>query len=48
MNKKGATDYTLLLIIIIVIAIVIVVFYIMIFSPSVLGKILPKIPNPFG
>lgn len=48
MNRKGVTDYVLLIIIIIVISIVIVIFYLVIFSPSSLSHILPHFPNPFG
>lgn len=48
MNKKGVTDYVLLLIIILIIGIVIVIFYLIVFSPASLSHLLPTIPNPFG
>jgi hypothetical protein len=48
MHKKGVTDYVLLMIIIIVISLVIVIFYLVIFSPGALGKLIPPLPNPFG
>ncbi|MCL5009456.1 MAG: hypothetical protein M1433_00515 [Candidatus Parvarchaeota archaeon] len=48
MHNKGVTDYILMLIIILIIAIVIVIFYLVIYSPSSLGKLIPSLPNPFG
>ncbi len=48
LNRKGVADFVLMLIIIIVIAIVILIFYLVLFSPSSISKILPRIPNVFG
>lgn len=48
MRKKGVSDYVLFMIIAIIIIIVIIIFYLAIFSPGLLGKLIPSIPNPFG
>ncbi len=45
MDKKAAISLALMMIIIAIIGVILIIFYLMIFSPSTLHKIIPQLPT---
>ena len=43
MDKRGMTEYLITLIIILIICLIIVVFYLIVFAPGFIGKLVPPI-----
>ena len=45
MNTKAVSDYVLLMVITIIILIVLLIFYLFVYSPATLHRLLPVIPT---
>ncbi|MGC8533050.1 MAG: hypothetical protein ACP5MV_00230 [Candidatus Parvarchaeum sp.] len=45
MNNKGVESYILLIIITLIVLILLIVFYLFLFSPATIHKLIPTVPN---
>ena len=45
LNKKGVESYILLFIITLIVLIILIIFYLVIFSPGTIHKLIPSVPS---
>ena len=45
MNKKGVESYILLIIITLIVLIMLIIFYLFVFSPTFIHKLIPTVPS---